>query len=100
MANEIDFLDYGIEYTIAEIIVNYNNPMRGEIVDSNFIGVATNKEGVKEYPFTVKRLNKEKLNNGLNWVANNSREKLHIGLSFTMDRIDLLNPLNVKEQNS
>jgi hypothetical protein len=92
-ATHLDRLDYGIEYTIATLIVNYNNPWRGDVIDASFVGADTNQERIKNYPFNVKKLDKEQLNEGLNWVTNHSGEKFHMGLSFIMGRIDLLNPL-------
>ncbi len=97
-ATHLDRLDYGIEYTIATLIVNYNNPWRGDVIDASFVGVDTDQERIKNYPFNVKKLDKERLNEGLNWVTNHSGEKFHMGLSFIMGRIDLLNPLISKTE--
>ncbi len=94
----INILDYGIEYTIAVLIINYNNPYRGEIVDSSFIRTKSDSDDENNWSITVKKLNKVELNRAFNWVTNYSGEKFHLGLSFTIDRINLLNPLISKTE--
>ena len=82
-----------MEFTFATLVVNYNNPYYADVVDPTFVGEATEQENVKNYPFEVKKLDKEKMNDAFNWVINNSQEKMHMGLIFSLDRIDLLTPL-------
>jgi len=82
-----------IEFTFASLIENYNRPYYGDIVDKKFIGKDTDKDNLTEFPFEVKKLDKEKLNRAFNWVINNHQEKMHMGLKFSLDRIDLLSPL-------
>ena len=84
--------DRSLEYTIATLLANYNKPYNGDVVDATFVGDSTDNKDQKNYPINVKKLNKEKLNEALNWVINNHNEKMHMGLEFSLDRIDLLNP--------
>lgn len=82
-----------LEFTIATLLTNYNNPLYGEVVDSKFVGKETEQKGKNEYPFECSKLDHEKLNDAINWCMNNSSEKLHMGLKFSTDRIDILNAL-------
>ena len=82
-----------IEFTIATLLVNYNNPSNGDVVDKDFVGKDSSDNGQRTFPFTVKRLNKERLNDGLDWVSKNAHGKYRLGLDFFLNRIDLLYPL-------
>jgi len=82
-----------MEYSFAALISNYNHPYYESIVDKTFVGQDSEKENQKEYPFKVTKLDKEKLNEAFDWVINHSNEKMHMGLKFSLDRIDLLSPL-------
>lgn len=85
--------DKTIEFTIATFLVNYNNPLYGEVIDKDFIGKDSGNNDQTTFPFTVKRLNKERLNEGLNWVSKKAHGKYQMGLDFFLNRIDLLTPL-------
>lgn len=87
--------DRQLEYTIAILLVNYNNPYYSNIVDTSFVGMVIGNENQKEFPFHSTKLDHEKLNEAINWCMNNSQEKLHMGLNFSTDRIDLLNNLRI-----
>lgn len=85
--------DRRIEFTIGILIFNYNVADFGNVVDPNFVGTKSDEADKMIFPFTVTKLNKERLNDALNWCMNNPLQKYHLGLSFTINRIDLLNPL-------
>lgn len=87
-----------LEYTIATLITNYNNPYYEEVVDNTFVGKDTDQERIKNYPFVTTKLDQEKLNEAFNWCMNNSQEHLHMGLKFSTDRIDILNALHTIEE--
>jgi hypothetical protein len=84
--------DRSLEYTIATLLANYNKPLSEDVVDAGFVGESIDNKNQKNYPINVRKLNKDKLNEALNWVMNNHNEKLHMGLAFSLNRIDLLNP--------
>lgn len=90
--------DKVMEFTFATLIINYNKPYYEDIVDPTFVGESADQEKEKKYPFEVKKLDKEKMNDAINWVINNSQEKMHMGLKFSLDRIELLNPLIQREE--
>jgi len=84
--------DRSLEYTVATLLANYNKPLYEDAVDAGFVGESIDNKNQKNYPINVRKLNKDKLNEALNWVMNNHNEKLHMGLAFSLNRIDLLNP--------
>lgn len=82
-----------ILYTIALLIWNYNHPLHQDVVDSTFEGVQKGNSTEKSYAFAVNKLDKARLNELFNSIGTSHYNEYHIGLSFAIDRIDLLNPL-------